>query len=819
MKARCLAELSLFLVSMAFASACGDEGSVVSVEVVTAFVPGPQFTRVETELLTATPLYEPATRVAQVQSTAEFGQPFARGRRVASFDDVPFGDNVVSVRLSRPDGGLLVSRRVRVNVQGDVVLRIFLTIDCEGVMCPTPTGSPALNACFGGQCVDERCVPPNPEFCPALTFCHDASECTAPNAACASNDCVEGICVQAARESSCAVNEWCDPQRGCLPLATDVDASHADAGVLDGSIVDDADVPDSSTPVDALTCGAFCELADDPCHVGAVDCSLGAASCAPFALRPAGAPCGSGLVCDSFGECNACSAGVACAVGCLRGVTRCSSGVETCDLGDGAAVLDPGAACSSTAVCYDGEPCGTGESCSTLHECEICDDDGAACTENSGCLSGVRSCASGHVCEISSEAEYGASCVPEVAPGVTPPPGICDHDGECVACHTGDACELQSGCGTGTIYCAGNVYGYPAGYCNPYNDMGYPAGVSRDDTTCDGGLCDGAGFCITPVTFEKLGRRGQCGIRTGGVVACWPGLEGGPTVADVVGAPLSVEVSGDLTFGCSISVEGELWCWHYGESPALVPLPERARAISVSLVTYLAPVEAACVTLESGQLMCWGDRHFSAVGDSATPVAVAAIPDAISVDVGGLTSIAVRASGEVLSWGHKTAGALGDGVDYPGGSDADNFAFAPVASVPVPSARIVRSNYRRSCALQAGGTLQCWGQQLAAGIYPYGGPQSNTPQAVPLPFTDVIDFSVNPEVVCVLRATGEVWCYGNAAQILYGGATGYIAPTPIAHLSDVVQLEDRCARTSTGAVYCLFSGPPYRVGNRLPIPP
>ena len=367
------------------AAACSSNSVQVDVLVYTSLVPGPQFATIENELLEPTAPTEPARLLDTVRGNATFGDDFVHGRRVASFASLSPGDYVVNVRLVRPDGTLLVGRRVRFQASADRVIPVVLTPDCVGVTCPSPTGSPALSACFGGQCVDERCHPPDPEFCPTLTLCNTAADCPTPSAACATAECVAGLCTNTAAPSACAANEWCDPDHGCLPREVLSDGGLDDAANLDAAMNLDAGVDaDANADASSDRCGLPCELDGDPCHIGALRCDETGQACVPFATRPAGTPCGADQVCDRYGACGTCTAGARCTVRCLVGTTRCDAGIETCDVGAGDVTVAPGDACSLDSVCHDGDACGSGTTCSADHVCELCTNDGEACSLESG---------------------------------------------------------------------------------------------------------------------------------------------------------------------------------------------------------------------------------------------------------------------------------------------------------------------------------------------------------------------------------------------------------------------------------------------------
>ncbi|MBK8172519.1 MAG: hypothetical protein IPK60_19570 [Sandaracinaceae bacterium] len=192
------------------------------------------------------------------------------------------GTYVAIVSLLRTDGSTLIRRRVRVILASDFVLVVHLTRDCVGVTCPQAGGSAALTECLDGQCVDARCNPPDPTFCPDITFCLTDTECPA-TASCATGRCVGGVCEEEMNTDGCTLNAYCDPDPvtgGCMPLAMTPDAGVLEDGVvLDMQIYDDASSDASLVPDAGLTviCGTVCTLTDVPCAVGYWLCAPGSA--------------------------------------------------------------------------------------------------------------------------------------------------------------------------------------------------------------------------------------------------------------------------------------------------------------------------------------------------------------------------------------------------------------------------------------------------------------------------------------------------------------------------------------------------------------
>ncbi|MBK8171698.1 MAG: hypothetical protein IPK60_15305 [Sandaracinaceae bacterium] len=309
---RSLLTRSLWMGVLFMLAGCSKDGQLISVQVVTALVPGQEFLSVETDLLDNGNIETGSRTLARVEARALRGDAYGPGRAVAEFGDLDTGEHTVRVRLRKADGSILIERRTRVTITGNYIMRVYLTRDCVGVTCPAPAGSPGLSECQSGHCVDPRCDPQDEstrEFCPEVPFCSTVSTCE-PVAACASQQCLDGICTPLPVADACSTSEYCNPETengGCAPYSSIGD----DAGVDGGGII----------------CNAICIPESSPCVFGSWDCGdgdagssdggisdggimdggTGASPSAPVCTflqnRLADTVCGTDMVCDGMGAC------------------------------------------------------------------------------------------------------------------------------------------------------------------------------------------------------------------------------------------------------------------------------------------------------------------------------------------------------------------------------------------------------------------------------------------------------------------------------------------------------------------------------------
>lgn len=84
-------------------------------------------------------------------------------------------------------------------------------------------GCDAGETCVVGQCAPWTCVVGSEPECPE-PMCTADAQCSMDDVACATGVCAEDTCLAYGDDTSCDVDEWCDPLRGCVPRRADADA-------------------------------------------------------------------------------------------------------------------------------------------------------------------------------------------------------------------------------------------------------------------------------------------------------------------------------------------------------------------------------------------------------------------------------------------------------------------------------------------------------------------------------------------------------------------------------------------------------------------
>lgn len=140
-------------------------------------------------------------------------------KRIAAFETLQPGTWAARVRLLDASGSTRLERAVLVEVAGNTTATVIMTRDCEGVSCPGAGDTQNALACLGGRCVDPRCTPQTPEYCPEPD-CTIAAECP-PVATCAERRCNFGLCMPGILPLSCTLGRSCNPLEGCTLTTAD----------------------------------------------------------------------------------------------------------------------------------------------------------------------------------------------------------------------------------------------------------------------------------------------------------------------------------------------------------------------------------------------------------------------------------------------------------------------------------------------------------------------------------------------------------------------------------------------------------------------
>lgn len=226
-----------------------------------------------------------------------------------------------------------------------------------------------------------------------------------------------------------------------------------------------------------------------------------------------------------------------------------------------------------------------------------------------------------------------------------------------------------------------------------------------------------------------------------------------------------------------------------------------------------------CASKTSGATSCWGSNQNGLFGDPAVtqPATFAPTPVAHRFTIFGGSSASacgLDATGALFCWGDGENGVLGDGLLTP-----------HVVATPL---RVGTDTWRsvavgdHVCAVRTDGSLWCFGDNNSGelGLDPMTTPAIAAPSRVGTD-TDWAEVDVGSEFTCARKQSGEVFCFGTAANgVLGSGATtDTTTPTRVGsatYRSLSVTTFGACAVTPSNVARCWGQNEAGELGARVP---
>jgi alpha-tubulin suppressor-like RCC1 family protein len=326
------------------------------------------------------------------------------------------------------------------------------------------------------------------------------------------------------------------------------------------------------------------------------------------------------------------------------------------------------------------------------------------------------------------------------------------------------------------------------------------------------------------VVGAPVGARGShsCALLPGGTVRCWGSNSDGQlgngttttntSTAVVTGLNDAVALTAGFLHSCAVQANGIVRCWGGNSNGQLGNATTVGSSITVAVtglidaVAVSAGVVHSCALQASGTVRCWGYNLYGQLGDgkpgedSNIPVAVKGLSDAVALSSGGYHNCALQAGGTVRCWGDNSVGQMGNGTT------GDSSPIVEVTGLD--DAVALSSGVYHVCALQASGAVRCWGVNLKGQLGNGTTNNSSTIVTVKGLSNDVVALAAGANHTCALQASGVVRCWGanDKGQLGNGTLAQSSIAVPVTGLSDVVALtagtDHTCALQATGAVLC-----------------
>ena len=245
-----------------------------------------------------------------------------------------------------------------------------------------------------------------------------------------------------------------------------------------------------------------------------------------------------------------------------------------------------------------------------------------------------------------------------------------------------------------------------------------------------------------------------------------------------------IDLAAGLNHTCAVAEGGSLWCWGRNANGQLgdgtttsQPAPKQVLpAGAADFVRVVASGDFTCALRAAGALLCWGRNDVGQTGNGTTTTPVTtpvAVGNYLTVSAGANHACAVAPDHTLHCWGRNANGELGLGNSVSPvltptkvGADADWAAAALGQGLS-------------TCAVKQSGELWCWGVGSFGQLGLGGLASFTTPKKVPSP-APWKALSLGNEHACGIGADGRLWCWGASYGAQLGGGVPFVsAPTPI----------------------------------------
>ena len=337
---------------------------------------------------------------------------------------------------------------------------------------------------------------------------------------------------------------------------------------------------------------------------------------------------------------------------------------------------------------------------------------------------------------------------------------------------------------------------------------------------------DGTGF-LTDISQISVGSRHTCALKNNGRVLCWgygySGQIGNGQASLKKKTPVEVlepvgndgllknisQISLGGSTSCALRNDGQVLCWGRGNDGHLgsgatddsnrpvvvVANGQSQNGNPLTNITQLSGGENHICALDSvNQVHCWGTGVAKRLGQiddvtsESTPqrvktdVANVYLSDVEQVGAGFAHSCALKTGGNLVCWGERGSGQLGDGKRDV---TEDRGVPAPVASEsdrPELPLQTISAGGLHSCQVSNQGSIKCWGRGYGGQLGRNEKVITNKGKTVPDSsgtgdLLDMAQVSSGENHSCALNSSGQVYCWGTG--ILGDNKDVRISPLPV----------------------------------------
>jgi alpha-tubulin suppressor-like RCC1 family protein len=295
------------------------------------------------------------------------------------------------------------------------------------------------------------------------------------------------------------------------------------------------------------------------------------------------------------------------------------------------------------------------------------------------------------------------------------------------------------------------------------------------------------------VVALETGTGHACALLTSATMRCWGannsgqigvGSSGGtrePTSpSGIFGA---VDISAGGANSCAVLDDGTARCWGLGGwriGSGTMPFTSAPTPLQVAGLTDATSIDTGqhhtCAVRTGGRVSCWGvdDGNQGVLGQSVflgsnVPLEIANLEGVVDVAAGGRHNCALLADGTVRCWGANDRGQLGNGWNTTARS------FVPVPVIGLEGAVALTAGGDHSCAVLADGSARCWGSNSHGQLGNGSRDLSRAPVEVLAPGV-LTDIDAGPQHTCAVAADGGSWCWGANGSRQLGTGASFTSP-------------------------------------------